>query len=179
MNTQTLYQQAIQFAATKHQEKGQLVPGTNLPYIVHLSNVAMEILMTAANTSNFKTGLALQVALLHDTIEDTATTKEELIRYFGTEVAEGVQAVTKNPLLPKDQQMADSLQRIQQQPKEVWAVKLADRITNLQPPPSHWDKAKKTAYLNEAKVIYDELQEGNEYLAKRLSDCIIAYSQFN
>ena len=43
MHTQSFYQKAIKFAAAKHAEQNQTVPGTNLPYVVHLSNVAMEI----------------------------------------------------------------------------------------------------------------------------------------
>lgn len=45
MEIQSLYQQTIKFATAKHLEMAQYVPGTNLPYVVHLSNVAMEILV--------------------------------------------------------------------------------------------------------------------------------------
>ena len=44
MEIQTLYQEAIKFATAKHLEENQKLPGTDLPYVVHLSNVAMEIL---------------------------------------------------------------------------------------------------------------------------------------
>jgi hypothetical protein len=40
MDIQTLYQKALKFAATKHTEAGQIVPGTNLPYVVYICNVA-------------------------------------------------------------------------------------------------------------------------------------------
>ena len=53
----------------KHIEKNQLVPGTNLPYVVHLSNVAMEILVAAQHAANVNLGYALQLALLHDTYD--------------------------------------------------------------------------------------------------------------
>ena len=55
--------------------------------------------------------------------------------------------------LPKDQQIIDSLSRIKKLPIEVWAVKLADRITNLQPPPSYWTTEKRKKYLDQAKLI--------------------------
>lgn len=42
MHTQSLYQKAIKFAAAKHAEQNQTVPGTNLPNVVHLSNVAIQ-----------------------------------------------------------------------------------------------------------------------------------------
>ena len=52
-NIQTIYQDTIKFAVEKHVAKNQLVPGTNLPYAVHLSNVCMEIFMTDRHTADF------------------------------------------------------------------------------------------------------------------------------
>jgi len=178
MNTQTLYQEAIKFATAKHLEQNQNVPGTNLPYVVHLSNVAMEIMIASVNSDNFNLALAVQAALLHDTIEDTATDFAELENKFGIEVATAVSALTKNNDLPKEQSMVDSLARIKKMPYEVWAVKLADRITNLQPPPAHWNNEKKITYREEAKLILSELREGNDYLAKRLEAKIAEYQVY-
>src|SRR5512140_2955815 len=96
MNVQSCYQEAIKFAAFKHMQKRQKVPGTKLPYLVHVCNVAMEVLVAAPHTLNFDLVLAVQVALLHDTIEDTSTTFEEISGKFGLDVAEGVLALTKN-----------------------------------------------------------------------------------
>ena len=175
MHTQSFYQKAIKFAAAKHAEQNQTVPGTNLPYVVHLSNVAMEILIASFNTENLDVDFAVQVALLHDTIEDTSTTFDELEREFGTDIAKAVQALTKNTDLPKEQQMIDSLKRIKSMLPEVWAVKLTDRITNLQPPPPHWDNDRKNRYREEAKLIHSELKGGNEFLAKRLEKKIEEY----
>jgi guanosine-3',5'-bis(diphosphate) 3'-pyrophosphohydrolase len=175
---QALYQKAILFAASRHEKINQKVPGTDLPYLIHLSNVVMEILIAAPETENFNLGLAVQVAQLHDTLEDTATEYEELVEIFGSEVANGVKALTKNKDLPKDYAMIDSLARIKSQPKEIWAVKLADRITNLQPPPPHWDESKKLKYLEEAQIIYQELKDGNQYLADRLYHKIDEYRKF-
>lgn len=169
---QTLYQEAIKFATYKHQEKRQKVKGTKLPYVVHLSNVAMEIFMAAQNTKDFNLIYAIQTALLHDTIEDTETTFDELKDSFGEDIAIAVLALSKNEKLPKDKQIADSLVHIKKLQKEVWAVKLADRITNLQPPPANWSRAKNIKYLEESQVILDELKDGNQYLAKRLEDKI-------
>lgn len=175
MKTQSLYQSAIKFATAKHQEKEQKVPGTDLPYVVHLSNVAMEIIIAAFHSTDFDLDFAVQVALLHDTIEDTSTSFEELESKFGVRIADAVLALTKNTELPKEQQMQDCLMRIQRLQPEVWAVKLADRITNLQPPPSHWDNAKKIKYRQEAQTILTELKGGNAYLAKRLEEMIETY----
>lgn len=162
------YQKAIIFAAQKHTDINQLIPGSNLPYVVHLSNVAMEILIAAHNSDKFDSEFAIQVALLHDVLEDTETTTEELENEFGTEIAKAVLALTKNSQIPKEDRMEDSINRIKESPKEVWAVKLADRITNLQPPPKHWNIEKIRAYQKQAVDIYNSLKDGNEYLAERL-----------
>lgn len=178
MEAQTLYQEAIKFATAKHQENDQKVPGTNLPYVVHLSNVAMEIIIASFNSDKFNLGFAVQVALLHDTLEDTLTDFADLESKFGTEVASAVSALTKNNDLTKEQQMEDSLARIKKMPSEVWAVKLADRITNLQPPPARWKNAKKMDYLEEARLILNELKEGNVSLARRLETKIEEYQTY-
>ena len=178
MDIQTIYQKALKFAATKHSEAGQTVPGTNFPYVVHICNVAMEIMVAAHHTNNFNLELALPVALLHDTLEDTNTNSDELAELFGYEIAHGVMALTKDKSLPKEQQMKDCLMRIKLQPVAIWAVKLSDRITNLQPPPLTWNEQKKIRYQEEARTILRELKEGNEYLAIRLRSKIEEYSRF-
>ena len=93
-------------------------------------------------------------------------------------VAEEVLALTKDENLPKDAQMSDCLNKIKKQNKEIWAVKLADRITNLQPPPSDWSNEKKLKYQDESRVIWNELKYGNEYLAKRLLLKIEEYGSY-
>lgn len=177
MNIQDIYQKTIKFAAQKHTDQNQTIPGTDLPYVVHLSNVAMEILLAAERSENFDGKFAIQVALLHDVLEDTPTTYEELKNKFGQPVADGALALTKNADLEKDERMMDSLNRIKKLPKEVWAVKLADRITNLQPPPAHWSEEKIKKYKLEAEIILQELRGGNEYLEKRLEQKINEYNQ--
>ncbi|MFC0427247.1 HD domain-containing protein [Chryseobacterium scophthalmum] len=176
MNIQDIYQRTIKFAAQKHTDSNQTIPGTNLPYIVHLSNVAMEIFIAAEKTKNFNIELAIQVSLLHDILEDTEVTFDELENEFGKTVAIGVLALTKKNNLPKEDKMMDSLQRIKQQSKEVWAVKLADRITNLQRPPHFWSVEKIKKYKEEALTILNELSGGNEYLENRLGEKIKDYN---
>ena len=172
--TQELYQKAMKFAGEKHSE--QKVPGTNANYLLHLSNVAMEILMAYAHSKNFDINFTIQIAILHDTIEDTDTNFEEVKQEFGENIAKGVLALTKNDAVSsKKEKMQDSLIRINELQKEVGMVKLADRITNLQKPPSHWDKNKVALYLEEAKVIANTLQGKNKYLNKRLLSKIETY----
>jgi (p)ppGpp synthase/HD superfamily hydrolase len=54
-------------------------------------------------------------------------------------------------------------------------VKLADRITNLAPPPAHWDAARISRYREEARQILDALGPAHEPLAQRLSRRIAEY----
>ncbi len=91
MNIQDTYQTTILFAATKHQQNNQTIPGTNLPYLLHLSNVAMEILVGGQHTPDFDIEFAVQVALLHDVLEDTYTTFDEFSNTFGQHIAEYAQ----------------------------------------------------------------------------------------
>ena len=170
------YQKAIDFAARAHGE--QQVPGKPYSYVVHISSVCMESMAAIAHGDVAHPDLAIQVALLHDVLEDTATTYLQVAVQFGQGVADGVAALTKNPDLPKDAQMQDSLQRILLQPSEIGMVKLADRITNLQKPPAHWQIAKIIRYRNEAEQIYQSLHGCNGFLAHRLKEKIDSYSQY-
>jgi (p)ppGpp synthase/HD superfamily hydrolase len=164
--SQDNYIKAYQFAARGHQ--GQMYPGTEISYIMHLSFVSMEII-GALSVEQCNGDLALQCAILHDTIEDTDVTFEQLKSEFGLSVANGVQALTKDNNLPKHLQMSDSLQRIKEQPQEIWMVKLADRITNLQAPPHYWKQDKIIKYREEAICIYSSLKDASQFLASRLA----------
>lgn len=176
--SQEVYIKAYRFAAERHKE--QLVPGTKWSYIAHLSIVSMEIMaaLTLNHEADIDGNLAVQAAILHDTIEDTDTTYDELLSEFGQHIADGVLALTKDEAIEKQHQMSDSLRRIKRQPKEIWMVKLADRITNLQPPPSYWTTEKSIKYLDQAKLILDELKSGNKFLSSRLNEKIQAYQSY-
>jgi len=183
--SQDAYIAAWRFAAEAHWSDShrQCVPGTDLPYLLHVGMVAMEVIAALAREAGVDGDLAVQCALLHDTLEDTATEYDELVAAFGPAVADGVRALTKDPAigadLPKPQrkarQMADSLERIRQQPKAVWMVKLADRITNLQPPPAHWSPEKVDAYRAEARTIHTALSGASPLLEARLAEKIAGY----
>ena len=174
--TQEIYQEAIRFAGEKH--KDQKVPGTESNYLLHISNVAMEIILAHKEKEDFDINYALQLALLHDTLEDTETEFIELENIFGKKVALGVLALTKNTkLTSKKERMKDSLSRINELEQEVGMVKLADRITNLQKPPKHWDKDKIKNYVIEAKLINKMLSNKNEYLNNRLQNKIVEYKK--
>lgn len=176
MDLQEYYHNAMAFAGAKHGE--QKIPGTETSYLLHLSKVAMEIIVASQYSKNFNVIFATQVALLHDVIEDTPTTVQEVSETFGPEIAAAVLALTKNENLERDEQIPDSLSRIKKQPKEVWAVKIADRISNLYKPPSHWNNEKIKDYWLMAKVILEQLKGGNDYLEDRLRKRIDEYRQY-
>jgi len=171
------YIKTMRFAAHAHQ--GQTLPGSNIPYLAHLSFVSMEVIAALETETERDGDLAIQCALLHDVIEDTPTTADQVGETFGPKVLAGVLALTKDKTLPtKEKQMEDSLSRIRAQPLEVWMVKLADRISNLQVPPPYWDREKKAAYRDEALLIHNRLQGGSSVLAKRLQEKIEAYKNY-
>lgn len=176
MWTQEIYQDAIKFAGEKHSD--QKVPGSTANYLAHLSNVCMEILAAYKADDDFDVNYAVQLALLHDVLEDTPTDWEELKDRFGKKVANGVQALTKNKDLPKTEAMLDSLKRINEMEREVGMVKLADRITNLQEPPSYWRNSKRMAYWQEAGKILDSLEGKHTFLWERLKGKIEDYAEY-
>lgn len=168
-----IYMRAWHFAATRH--LGQKVPSSDLPYVTHVGAVAMEVLATLALEDFVEPDLAVACALLHDTVEDTATTSEQIATAFGPAVAAGVSALSKNGALPKSERMADSLRRILEQPREVWLVKLADRTVNMEPAPAHWPPEKRQAYKAQALEIVEALGSASPSLAARLRDKIARY----
>lgn len=178
MDIQSAYQKAVRFAGVKHSEKNQKIPGTEIPYVVHVCNVAMEILVASRSSPDMDERFAVTVALLHDTLEDTETTFDEIEKEFGKDVAVAVSALTKNKQLKKEDRMADSLKRIIALNNEASAVKLADRITNLQKPPDDWSDEKKAKYLSEARLILKLLKSSNQYLEDRLAQKIIEYENY-
>lgn len=174
---QDRYIDAWNYASEIHH--GQKLPGSETPYINHLGLVAMEATAAVAHTDIHNPNVLVLCALLHDSIEDTPAEYEDIKQKFGVEIADGVLSLTKNTeLSTKSKQMEDSVHRIKKQPKEVWMVKLCDRITNLQPPPKYWDKSKIANYQIEARYILEQLGESNQFLAERLHTKINSYGQY-
>lgn len=136
MYNQDTYQKAIAFAG--HAHRSQLVPAKEYNYVVHIASVASEVERAMFEENLGDCDLAIQCALLHDVIEDTETTPEQVKEAFGQRVLDGVLALTKNDSLDKKDRMSDSLSRIKKLGKEIACVKLADRITNLQKPHEQW-----------------------------------------
>ncbi len=175
-----LYNRALRFAGEAH--GNQTVPGTDISYLMHLCQVCQEAMSAVLADPTLDGDLVMQCALLHDSVEDTETTREAVAEAFGEAVAAGVDALSKRPHGPdgepwtKDEKMADSLARILGQPREVRVVKLADRITNLQDPPPHWSTDKTARYHREAEQILAALGDASDHLAERMRLKISAYT---
>lgn len=171
---QNAYQKSIAFAGEKH--KDQKLPGSSIPYMNHLSNVAMEVLLGC--DESFDRAFAVQVAILHDVLEDTDTEFVEVEECFGREVAEGVFALTKTGNKSKEELMKESIDKILKCSVEVASVKMADRITNLQRPPEYWTAEKIYRYKKEAEYILGRLGHCNKFLKKRLEMKINEYEKY-
>ena len=93
-------------------------------------------------------------------------------------MANGGDALSIRNDVKKAQRLSDSLNRIQDQPHEVWMVKLADHISNLQPPPPHWSQTKIAAYWESSTKVYSSLKDSSPYLGERLLQKIDNYSSY-
>lgn len=174
--SQEKYLAAYHFAAEAH--RGQKYPGTGLPYLMHITFVSMEVI-AALEVETFKDpNLMVQCAILHDVVEDTKVSKRRLEEVFGKEIAQGVDHLTKKKRIKdKEKRFTDNMTRLKDAPREIQAVKLADRISNLQTPPFGWDSKKINTYLEKSKVIQKELGHASPYLNKRLKEKIANYPE--
>jgi (p)ppGpp synthase/HD superfamily hydrolase len=177
------YNKALRFAGEWHGD--QKVPGTDISYLMHLTQVCQQALWGALTDASLDINLVMESALLHDVIEDTPCSYEEVAQHFGAATADGVLALSKrsvadDKLLDKRAQMLDSLARILEQPPEIALVKMADRCTNLQSPPAHWyeREGKIAAYVEEAAVIREHLGGANAALAAAMDRKMAEYQQY-
>ena len=116
--------QAIIYATEKHSK--QLRKGTNLPYIVH----PMEVLNILSRMNAHEA--LLMAGVLHDTVEDTDATIEEIAALFGEETAALVDAHTeKNKHLPWWERKLISIEHLRIAPRDVKLLILADKLSNM------------------------------------------------
>lgn len=155
--------EAANFAAEKHRDQRRKGAAAE-PYINHLLEVAG---LVAASLAEPDTNLLI-AALLHDTIEDTATTKEELIRHFGSDVADLVAELTDDKSLPKAERKRLQIETASKKSARAQSIKLADKISNLRSilysPPTHWDYRRKKEYFAWAKQVVDGSTAANPVL---------------
>jgi (p)ppGpp synthase/HD superfamily hydrolase len=158
--------------------KKEIFPGTNLPFAIHISLVSMEVMAAMQAESGHDGDLAMQCALLHDVIDYGDKTGEALRKEFGIEVAQGVQALSIIPGVPESQKLTTSLALIQKQPREIWIVKMADKLTNLASPPGNWTPKIIESYRSSALQTYETLKVSSLFLANRLLEQIKASEKY-
>lgn len=118
-----LFNEAISFAVEKH--KNQKRKGTDWPYVVHLYDV-MQILQK--NKANLETIIA---GILHDTVEDTDTTLEEIEQKFGTNIKNMVDILSEKKNLPYSERKLLQAKRLQNATIQTKMIKCADCLSNL------------------------------------------------
>jgi (p)ppGpp synthase/HD superfamily hydrolase len=166
-----LKQEVLLFATSAH--KNQLRKYTNEPYIVHPIEVA-EILLHNYPQANEN---MLSAALLHDTVEDTETTLEEIEYKFGIEVAELVKWLT-DVSRPEDGNRATrkALDRdhITEAPFEAQMIKTADLISNTTSILEH-DINFARVYVKEKRLLLECMRETVKQtsLWKAGIDCLV------
>lgn len=145
---------AAQFAADKHRRQRRKDAEAS-PYINHpiaLANVL-------ANEGGVTDPVVLCAALLHDTIEDTETTEQELRAIFGDEIAGVVLEVTDDKTLDKAERKQLQIEHARHASPRAKMVKLADKICNLRDiaatPPADWTEQRKADYYDWARKVID------------------------
>jgi (p)ppGpp synthase/HD superfamily hydrolase len=142
----------LKFAAHKHcRQRRKDLEAT--PYINHPIAVA-EVLSRIGGITDLPT---LQAAILHDTIEDTETSAQELEDYFGHKVCLLVQELTDDKRLPKQERKRLQVEHAPNLSTSAKLIKIADKICNVgeitATQPAEWPLQRKLEYLDWAERV--------------------------
>jgi (p)ppGpp synthase/HD superfamily hydrolase len=151
---------AIAFAARAHRH--QVRKDGVTPYVSHVYRVAMIL----RHVFGIVDERILAAAVLHDTIEDTLTDRDELIEHFGPEIAGWVAVLTKDKRLPEPEREAAYIAAVCAADWPVHVIKLADLYDNIQDS-KHFPPAKREQSLVKWKGYVDAL--GSHCTDKTLS----------
>ena len=148
---------ALAFAAHKHRDQRRKDVESS-PYINHPITLA-NILCNEGHVTDTN---VICAALLHDTVEDTDTTPEELEREFGGVIRGIVMDITDDKTLEKAERKQRQIERAAHISDQAKLVKLADKISNLRDvasnPPTDWDLRRRQGYFEWAKAVIDRLR---------------------
>ena len=165
---------AVEFAANKHRDQRRKDVDAS-PYINHPIKVSSLI----ANIGRVFDIDVLMAAILHDTIEDTCTTKDELENTFGKEIARIVLEVTDDKNLPKMKRKALQIEHAPHMSEKAKIVKIADKCSNIEDvcnsPPSDWSLKRRLDYLNWAEKVVQGCRGVNEEMESYFSGTINSY----
>lgn len=151
---------AYYFAKCKHDEIYQVRKGTGVPYFIHPKGVALIVMKNGGNCDQIK------VALLHDTLEDTHTSDEELRVCFGEHVQSLVRELTnqryKIEEIGKEAYMTEKLMKLS---NEALLIKLADINYNLRDLPSEQQETRMFKNLRALLMDRKDLSDNVKHLA--------------
>ncbi len=154
---------AAEFAALKHRDQRRKDPEAS-PYINHPIAVA-RLLSEIGGVSDVE---VLAAALLHDTIEDTETTAEEIEKLFGARVRAMVEDVTDDKSLEKAKRKRFQTEHAAHLGPDSVAIKLGDKIANVrdvtESPPAGWDISRRLEYLDWAESVVENCKDPNPAL---------------
>lgn len=154
---------AASFAAEKH--AGQKRKGRDgQPYINHPLEVA-DLLATVGKIDDED---ILAAGLLHDTVEDSHATLDELSERFGKRVAGFVEELTDDTSLPKAERKRKQVEHAPHMSHEAKQIKIADKISNirdvLENPPEGWSTERRREYIEWGEEVVDKLRGVNAEL---------------
>lgn len=118
-----MIRRAAEFAAKAHE--GVNRKGSRIPYIYHPMEVALVVSLMTDDEA------VIAAAYLHDVLEDTAHTAEELTELFGPRVTELVLAETEDKAKSWHERKAHTIKHLKEAPREVKLLALADKVCNL------------------------------------------------
>ena len=171
MGLATDLMKAVDFAAKKHKDQRRKNASAT-PYINHPIGVT-NILSQEAGIEDLQ---VLQAALLHDTVEDTETTFEEIEENFGREVRDIVAEVTDDKSLPKLKRKQLQIDNASKKMHKSKLVKLADKIYNIRDligaPPKDWSDERIQEYFEWAAQVIAQLTGTNEVLENVLAELL-------
>lgn len=160
---------ALAFAADRHRQQRRK-DAQATPYINHVIAVAR----TLADAVEDVSAEVLCAAILHDTIEDTETTAQELQSLFGQEVAALVQEVSDDKTLAKQERKRLQIAHAHHLTRSARLIKLADKICNLQDvsasPPANWQRQRKQEYFDWSKAVVDQIRSTHPGLEALFDD---------
>lgn len=164
--------EAVSLSAKKHRFQTRKGAGAE-PYINH----PLEVANILANIGNVTDHEILMAAVLHDTIEDTETTAEELTDLFGERVCAIVLEVTDDKSLPKHERKLRQIEHAPHLSPAAKQVKLADKISNIQDvvenPPHGWTDERRAEYVEWGTQVVAGLRGVNTGL-ERLFDEVVS-----
>jgi guanosine-3',5'-bis(diphosphate) 3'-pyrophosphohydrolase len=160
---------ALHFAADKHRAQRRKDAAAS-PYINHPIAVAE----TLVSIGGVREAVTIVAAILHDTIEDTETSGEELEAQFGAQIRAVVEEVTDDTTLPGEVRKRLQVERARHKSLPARLVKLADKICNVrdlvEAPPAGWSAERRRRYVDWARAVIDELRGSNAALEARFDE---------